>query len=128
MFFLFLYFFTMSKTRARVIQRPLETLKMAQEGEALTGSNSRPLPREGKETPPPPLLVRQTEKDQFLLLLLLLLQRRDPEGKLLLWEEGNGGVCVLFRYTARLSKTRGVKMWPKREKQKKKALKEYCTF
>ncbi len=85
----------MSKTRARVIQRPLETLKMAQEGESLTGSNSRPLPREEKETPPPPLLVKQTEKDQFLLLLLLF-QRRDPEGKLLRWEEGNGGVCVIL--------------------------------
>ena len=111
----------MSKTRARVIQRPLETLKMAQEGEALTWSNSRPLPREEKETPPPPLLVRQTEKDQFLLLLLLL-QRRDPEGKLLRWEEGNGGVCVLFRYfpaLRRLWKARGVKMWPNREAEEK---------
>ncbi len=119
----------MSKTRARVIQRPLETLKMAQEGEALTGSNSRPLPREEKETPPPPLLVKQTEKDQFLLLLLL--QRRDPEGKLLRWEEGNGGVCVCYFVTSRPCRgfgKREVSKCGQTEKQKKKALKEYCTF
>ena len=80
----------------QAIQRLLETPLAPQDGAGGRGADrvQPSAPQRGERDPPPPLLVRQTEKDQFLLLLLLF-QRRDPEGKLLRWEEGNGGVCVI---------------------------------